>query len=98
MSPSNKKKSKARPTKQASITSSSPPPSTDPLPTDYTADFAAFIRLADLSDIQHFCEAASSSREGVNLGVFWQRAFAEGQKVRQEEEYERGFASGYNDG
>jgi flagellar biosynthesis/type III secretory pathway protein FliH len=98
MSPSNKKKSKARPTKQASITSSSPPPSTDPLPTDYTADFAAFIRLADLSDIQHFCEAASSSREGINLGVFWQRAFAEGQKVRQEEEYERGFASGYNDG
>src|ERR1700678_267447 len=96
MSPSNKKKGKA--TKHTTIVSSSHPLSTDPLPTDYTDDFATFIRLADLSDIQHFCEAASSSREGINLGVFWQRAFAEGQEVRQEEEYERGFASGYNDG
>jgi hypothetical protein len=83
MSPSNKKKSKAA--KHTTIISSSHPLSTDPLPTDYTADFATFIRLADPSDIQHFCEAAASTQDGANLMLFWKRAFDEGRKVGYKE-------------
>ena len=83
MSPSNKKKSKAA--KHTTIISSSHPLSTDPLPTDYTADFATFIRLADPSDIQHFCETAASTQDGVNLMLFWKRAFEEGRKVGYKE-------------
>ena len=98
MSPSNKKKSKPKPTKHAVITSSSPPLSTPPTVTDYTTSFATFISVADLSDIKRFCEAAGSSQEGINLKVFWGRAFAEGRKVGQEEEYNRGFNAGYNEG
>src|SRR5882762_1725190 len=101
MSPSNKKQSKAKPatSKCATVPSSSPPLSTDPqlTGTDYTASFATFISLANLSDIKSFCEAAASSQEGFNLKVFWGRAFAEGKKVGQKEEYDRGYNEGYSD-
>jgi hypothetical protein len=92
MSPSNKKKCKSKSAKHNTVDtvaseSSSPLLSTDPLPTNYTISFATFICQADLSDIKHFCEAAGSSQEGINLRIFWGRAFAEGKKVGQEEEY-----------
>jgi hypothetical protein len=98
MPPSNKKQSKSKPAKR--INSSSLPLSTDPplTGTDYTASFATFICLADLSDIKHFCEAAGSSQESINLRAFWGRAFAEGRKVGQKEEYNRGYDAGYNEG
>jgi hypothetical protein len=57
-----------------------------------------FIGLADLSDIKRFFEAVESSQESFNLKVFWGRAFAEGRKVGQKEEYDRGFNAGYNEG
>jgi hypothetical protein len=103
MSPSNKKQTKSKLAKHATVTSSSPPLSADPPFTgvDNTASFATFISLADLSDIKSFFEAAGSSQESVNLKVFWGRAFAEGRKAAkagQEEEYNRGFNAGYNEG
>ena len=87
MSPSNKKKSKSKSTLL----------STDPLPTNYTISFATFICQANLSDINCFFEAAGSSQEGINLRIFWGRAFAEGKKVGQEKEYNRGYNEGYSD-
>jgi hypothetical protein len=102
MSPSNKKQSKSKLAKCATstVTSSLPPLSTDsPLTgADYTDSFATFISLANLSDIKYFFEAAGSSRESINLKVLWGRAFAEGRKVGNEEEYSRGFNAGFNEG
>ena len=98
MSPSNKKQSKTKSAKCATKTMSSPLLSTPLTGTDYITSFATFISLANLSDIKHFCEAAGSSQEGINLKFFWEHVFAEGKKVGQEEEYNQGYNAGYNEG
>src|SRR5271168_2184584 len=54
-------------------------------PSSTTINFTTFIGLADLSDIQRFCEAAASTHEGANLMLFWKRAFEEGRKVGYKE-------------
>src|ERR1700678_2332964 len=48
-------------------------PASPPSPT--TIDFATFICIAGLSDIEQFCEAAASTQDGANLKLFWKRAF-----------------------
>src|ERR1700678_2576626 len=54
-------------------------------PSPTTIDFATFICIAGLSDIEQFCEAAASTQDGANLKSFWKRAFDEGRKVGYKE-------------
>ena len=100
------KRARQRANKLKLAASSSQAPEIVPVPTDftsvpptnYTTSFAMFICQADLSDIKRFCDATGSSQEGINLKLFWVRAFKEGRKVGQEEEYNRGYNAGYNEG
>ena len=77
---------------------STPIPSISSSPSPHAIEFATFIALADPSDIKLFFEALKSSQESTNLKVFWGRAFKEGRKVGQKEEYDRGYDAGYNEG
>jgi hypothetical protein len=90
----NKLKSSAS-TSQASEINSTPIPQTSTSP---PFDFDFFIRNADIINIHGFLTSVSSTADGQNLKLLWERAFAEGKKVRQEEEYDRGFNAGYNEG
>ena len=58
-------------------------------PTSPTIDFKAFIELADLDDVLRFCDAVTSTQEGRNLKLLWDRAFEAG--LNQGRNEERGF-------
>ena len=90
----NKLKSSAS-TAQASEINSTPIPQTSTSP---PFNFNFFIWNADIINIHGFLASVSSTADGQNLKLLWERAFAEEKKVRQEEEYDRGFNAGYNEG
>jgi hypothetical protein len=69
-------------TESASITQSSPSPSS----TMTSIDFETFVELADLNDVLRFCESAASTQEGRNLKLLWDRAFEAGLDQGRNEE------------
>ena len=66
-------------------------------PAQQLIDFAFFIKNADLLSIGKFCNFASSTPDGLNLKLFWQRAFSEGHKLGRLDGYDDGYSCGYLD-
>jgi hypothetical protein len=90
------------PPSQSSQPTLAPPISSSPSP--HAIDFETFIDLADLDDIIRFCDAVTSTYEGRNLKLLWDRAFEAGLDQGQAEErdlrdkaYIQGKARGFKD-
>jgi hypothetical protein len=61
-------------------------------------NFREFLTKADPASISQFCDWASTTTDGRNLKLFWQRATDEGKKLGKEEERKSTYGKGYDDG